>query len=62
VEQLSKPTVVVIGTGHVGKAVALLHWLGFRGGQDDREISHPRSGADADEYLAVPIAESNWMA
>jgi xanthine dehydrogenase accessory factor len=55
-----KPTVVVIGTGHVGKAVAqLAHWLGFRVVvSDDREdFCTPEVVPDADEYLAVPIAE-----
>jgi xanthine dehydrogenase accessory factor len=51
---------VVIGGGHVGKAVAhLARWLGFRVAvSDDRaEFCTPESNPDADEFYACPIAE-----
>jgi xanthine dehydrogenase accessory factor len=54
-----KPTLVVVGAGHVGKAVAhLAHWLGFRVViSDDRpDICTPEAVPDADEYLPVPLA------
>jgi xanthine dehydrogenase accessory factor len=57
---LPKPTVVVIGSGHVGKAVAhLAHWLGFRVAvNDDRpEFATPEAVPDADEYYPIPMAE-----
>jgi xanthine dehydrogenase accessory factor len=53
-----KPTLVVIGSGHVGKAVAsLAHWLGFRVVvNDDRtEFTTPEAVPDADEYLLCPM-------
>jgi xanthine dehydrogenase accessory factor len=55
-----KPILVVIGTGHVGKAVAhLAHWLGFRVvANDDRpEFCNAEAVPDADEYLPCPMAE-----
>jgi xanthine dehydrogenase accessory factor len=55
-----KATVVVIGAGHVGKAVAhLAHWLGFRVVvNDDREqLCNPESVPDGDEYYPVSISE-----
>jgi xanthine dehydrogenase accessory factor len=55
-----RPTVVVIGAGHVGKAVAqLAKWLGFYVViNDDRpEFCQPEAVPDADEYLPVPMAE-----
>jgi xanthine dehydrogenase accessory factor len=54
---LPQPTVLVIGCGHVGQAVAdLAHWLGFRVVvSDDRvELCNPEAIPHADEYLAVP--------
>jgi xanthine dehydrogenase accessory factor len=54
---LPQPTVLVIGCGHVGQAVAdLAHWLGFRVVvSDDRaELCNPESIPQADEYLAIP--------
>jgi xanthine dehydrogenase accessory factor len=51
---------VVIGGGHVGKAVAhLAHWLGFRVAiSDDRpEFCAPEAVPDADAYYPVPMAE-----
>jgi xanthine dehydrogenase accessory factor len=57
---LPEPTVLVIGCGHVGQAVAdLAHWLGFRVVvTDDRpELCTPEIIPHADEYLPVPGAE-----
>jgi len=54
---LPQPTVLVIGCGHVGQAVAdLAHWLGFRVVvSDDRaELCSPEAIPQADEYLAIP--------
>ena len=55
-----KPVVVVIGSGHVGKAVAhLAHWLGFRVAvSDDRvELCTPQAVPEADAYFPVAMAE-----
>lgn len=57
---LPKPTLVVIGGGHVGKALThLAHWLGFWVAVcDDRpEFSTPDSVPDADAYFPVKILE-----
>jgi xanthine dehydrogenase accessory factor len=57
---LPAPMVVVIGTGHVGKAVVhLAKWLGFRvAANDDRaEFCTPESTPDADAYYPVPMEE-----
>ena len=57
---LPKPLLVVIGAGHVGKAVAhLAHWLGFRVAvNDDRaEFCTPEAVPDADEYYPCPMAD-----
>jgi len=57
---LPKPLLVVIGAGHVGKAVAhLAHWLGFRVVvNDDRsEFCTPEAIPDADEYYPCPMAD-----
>lgn len=57
---LPKPQVVIIGGGHVGKAVAhLAKWLGFRVAvSDDRpEFCTPEENPDADELYPVPMAE-----
>ncbi|GAB4464732.1 MAG: XdhC/CoxI family protein [Anaerolineae bacterium] len=57
---LPEPTVVVIGCGHVGKAVATLaKWAGFRVVvTDDRaEFCNPDFIPDADVYLPVPTAD-----
>jgi len=54
------PMVVVIGGGHVGKAVAhLAKWLGFRVAvSDDRvEFCTPEANPDADEFFPVPMDE-----
>jgi xanthine dehydrogenase accessory factor len=51
---------VVVGGGHVGKAVAhLAKWLGFRVAvSDDRpEFCTPESNPDADEFYNLPLAE-----
>jgi xanthine dehydrogenase accessory factor len=61
VEPILPPAmVVVVGGGHVGKAVAhLAKWLGFRVAiSDDRpEFCTPEANPDADEFYPVPLAE-----
>ncbi len=55
---LPKPVLVVIGAGHVGKAVAhLAKWLGFRVVvNDDRPgFCTPEMVPDGDEFLDVPL-------
>lgn len=55
-----RPILVVIGMGHVGKAVAsLAHWLGFYVAvSDDRpEFCSPESVPDADAYYPFPLDE-----
>lgn len=55
-----KPTLVVIGAGHVGKAVVhLAHWLGFRVVlSDDRpDFCTPEAVPGADQYVPAPMAE-----
>ncbi len=57
---LPPPMLVIIGGGHVGKAMAhLAKWLGFRVGiSDDRlEFCTPEANPDADEFYPVPLAE-----
>jgi xanthine dehydrogenase accessory factor len=57
---IPKPAVVVIGSGHVGKAVAqLAHWLGFYVVvNDDRpEFCTPEAVPGGDEYHPVTMAE-----
>jgi xanthine dehydrogenase accessory factor len=57
---LRKPTVVVIGAGHVGKSVVhLAKWLGFRVVlSDDRaDLCNPETVPGADEYLPIRIGE-----
>lgn len=57
---LSRPTLVVIGCGHVGKALAELgKWLGYRVVvSDDRpEFCTPQHIPDMDVYLPVPASE-----
>jgi xanthine dehydrogenase accessory factor len=57
---LPDPTVLVIGCGHCGQALAdLAHWLGFRVVvSDDRaELCNPSVIPYADEYLVVPASE-----
>jgi xanthine dehydrogenase accessory factor len=61
VEPIQPPaTVVVVGAGHVGSAVAFLaKWLGFRVVvSDDRpEFATPEAVPGADEYVAGPLSE-----
>jgi xanthine dehydrogenase accessory factor len=55
-----RPLLVVIGAGHVGKAVAhLASWLGFYVVvNDDRpEFCNPQAIPDGDEFYPVPISE-----
>jgi len=57
---MPKPVLVVVGSGHVGKAVAhLAKWLGFRVAvNDDRpEFCNPQAVPEADEFYTVPMAE-----
>jgi len=57
---LPKPVLVVIGAGHVGKAVThLAHWLGFRVAvNDDRpEFCTPQAVPDADEFYPCAMAD-----
>jgi xanthine dehydrogenase accessory factor len=57
---IPKPAIVVIGSGHVGKAVVhLAHWLGFYVVvNDDRpEFCTPEAVPGADEYYPLPMAE-----
>ena len=57
---LPPPMIVVIGGGHVGKAVVhLAKWLGFRVAvSDDREqFSNPDSVPGADAYYPVPMGK-----
>ncbi len=53
-----KPVLVVVGVGHVGKAVAhLAKWLGFIVAvTDDRpEFCNPQSVPEADQYYPLPL-------
>jgi len=55
-----EPTVLVVGGGHIGKAVVhLARWLGFRVAlSDDRpEYCNPEWAPGADEYLPVRMSE-----
>ena len=57
---LPKPTLVVVGAGHVGKAVAhLAHWLGFRVVvSDDRpEFCDPGVIPEAEEFYSGPLID-----
>jgi xanthine dehydrogenase accessory factor len=57
---LPKPTLVVVGAGHVGSAVVhLARWLGFRVAvSDDRpEFCTPEAIPEADEYLPISLVE-----
>jgi xanthine dehydrogenase accessory factor len=57
---LPPPTLVVVGAGHVGQAVAhLANWLGFRVVvSDDRpEFSSQESVPDADRFHTGPLSE-----
>jgi xanthine dehydrogenase accessory factor len=61
VEPILPPaTLVVVGGGHVGKAVAhLAKWLGFRVAvSDDRsEFCTPEANPDADDFYVCTLAE-----
>jgi xanthine dehydrogenase accessory factor len=61
VEPIRPPEkVIVVGGGHVGKAVAhLAKWLGFHVAvSDDRvEFCTPEMNPDADEFFPVPMQE-----
>ncbi len=55
-----KPTVIVVGAGHVGRSVAhLASWLGFHVViSDDRvDLCTPEMTPGGDEYLPIPIQE-----
>ncbi len=55
-----RPTLVVVGGGHVGRAVLhLARWLGFRTVVcDDRpEFASAESAPDADQAIACPMGE-----
>ncbi len=57
---LPRPQLVIIGGGHVGKAVGhLAKWLGFHVViSDDRpEFCTPEANPDADEFYPVPMAQ-----
>jgi xanthine dehydrogenase accessory factor len=57
---LPAPMVVIIGGGHVGKAVThLAKWLGFRTAVSDdrREFCTLEANPDADEFYPVPMME-----
>jgi len=54
------PTLVVVGAGHVGRALAELgKWLGFRVvvSDDRKELCTPEAFPEADECLAVPMRD-----
>jgi xanthine dehydrogenase accessory factor len=57
---MPSPVVVVVGGGHVGKAVAhLAKWLGYHVvvSDDREEFCTPEANPDADEFYPVPLAE-----
>jgi xanthine dehydrogenase accessory factor len=57
---LPKPVLVVVGVGHVGKAVAhLAKWLGFMVAvSDDRlDFCNPKAVPEADEFYPIPLEE-----
>jgi xanthine dehydrogenase accessory factor len=57
---LPSPMLVIVGGGHVGKAVAhLAKWLGFRVAlSDDRiEFCTPEANPDVDEFYPIALAE-----
>jgi xanthine dehydrogenase accessory factor len=57
---LPKPLLVVVGGGHVGRAVVhLAHWLGFRVVvNDDRpEFCRPESAPEADTFIFSPMSD-----
>jgi xanthine dehydrogenase accessory factor len=61
---LPRPSVIVIGGGHVGKAVVqLAHWLGFLVGvSDDRiELCTPDTHPDADFFYPCTLSQLPTM-
>jgi xanthine dehydrogenase accessory factor len=57
---LPKPILVIVGVGHVGKAVAhLAKWLGFIVAvSDDRpDFCNPKAVPEADEFYPLPLEE-----
>ena len=57
---IPRPTLVIVGAGHVGQAVAYLaHWLGFKiVVSDDRpEFCNPEIVPNAEEYLPLRLEE-----
>lgn len=57
---MGKPVLLIVGGGHVGKAVAhLAKWLGYRVAvSDDRpEFCTPEANPDADEFYPVPLKD-----
>jgi xanthine dehydrogenase accessory factor len=57
---MPKPVLVVIGSGHVGKAVAhLAKWLGFKVAvNDDRpDFCNVEAVPDGDEFYPIPMAD-----
>jgi xanthine dehydrogenase accessory factor len=55
-----KPTVIVVGMGHVGQAVAYLaHWMGYRVevADDREEFISPEIAPYADAYHSMPLTE-----
>ena len=57
---LRKPTIVVVGAGHVGKSVVFLaKWLGFRVvlSDDRQDLCTEESVPGADQYLPVEISK-----
>lgn len=56
----ARPTLLVIGAGHVGRALVHLgNWLGFRVVVSDDRSDHctPEAVPGADEYLCAPMSE-----
>jgi len=57
---LPQPTVLVLGGGHVGKAVAdLAHWMGYRllVADDRPEFATPEQIPEADEHYQIPLEQ-----
>jgi xanthine dehydrogenase accessory factor len=55
-----RPTVLVVGAGHVGQAVAhLAHWLGFRVvvSDDREEFANAKVVPEADEIVVGPLQD-----
>lgn len=57
---IPKPVLVVIGVGHVGKAVAhLAKWLGYvvAVSDDRQEFCNPQAVPEADQFFPMPLEE-----